>query len=648
MGNSWLVVSNAEKELANTIVNKYFSDCSQMDECLDIFKREYHHFIEQLPDPNVCFAIDETSISNNAITQVAYSLSERLGFNGANGVVLTSHILAIEMVKMSLIEWFKINGGYKEKDLFNLFYHNEKKLLDDNSFVNSLSHLRWYDPCVGGGVYPLAVISVMHLIGYNGAINLYGRDMNPLYVETTKLRIALAYGNQFDTVYRSLDDCFEVGDALDSYLDQPSFLDFTSEQATFDIVIGNPPYLSAGKINPIAKDKYSVNYPRINSKMADLYTYFIAHGLNALNNKGILTYVTPAQFQMSNYGRAIRTDIDDRAGLLAIADFDELPVFKNIGAHICVFSLSKGVKSDGFLRYEYDYLPEQDALASLYKNGRKLSQKNIGADGWNFSSDEVYEVLALLSSRGLTLKDYAPGVYSGLKSSCKKAFWLKENQLDGFSEYDLSFIKKMLIPKFIRRWHTEWNNDYFAVIKKDDILDESSKIYKHMLCYKEELCCRSDILNHPTWYGLRECNYYNKMSKSKILYPDISTGCRFVMDTEGYFIPDGAFFIPSEDYYLLGILNSCIGRYYFKEKCARIGNPQKGGRIRFKKVYVEDFPVVPKSSNLQVAERIEKIAIEATKNGDLPYSIEKELDNLALCLYQVPDKYKKLLLEAKI
>ena len=34
--------------------------------------------------------------------------------------------------------------------------------------------------------------------------------------------------------------------------------------------------------------------------------------------------------------------------------------------------------------------PTTMMTASLYKNGRKLSQKNIGADGWNFSSDEVY------------------------------------------------------------------------------------------------------------------------------------------------------------------------------------------------------------------------------------------------------------------
>ena len=647
MGCSWLVISNAEKDLANSIVKNFFGECNRMDECLSVFTKEYRRIIEQLPNPYLCFATDETSVSNNVITQVAYSLSERLGFNGANGVVLTSHILAIEMVKISLIEWFKINSKYDEKDLFNLFYHNEKKLLQEEPFVNSLACLRWYDPCVGGGVYPLAIISVLRSIGYDGDICIYGKDMNPLYVESTKIRIALSYGDGFDTVFHSLDDYFEVGDALDSYLDQPSLLD-SNEMQTFDIVIGNPPYLSAGKINPVAKNKYSANYPRINSKMTDLYTYFIAHGLNALNHKGVLTYVTPAQFQMSNYGRSIRKDIDDRAGLLTIADFDELPVFKKIGAHICVFSLSKGVKANTFLRREYDYLPERDALGELYTCGHKLSQKNIGVDGWNFSSDEVYEILSLLSSRGEKLKDYSPGVYSGIKSSCKKAFWLKINQLDGFSEYDMNFVKKLIIPKCIRRWHTEWNNDFLAVIKKDDILDEGSRIYNHMLAYKEELSKRSDIHNHPTWYGLRECNYYDKMGNPKIMYPDISTSCRFVMDTEGFFIPDGAFFIPSEDYYLLGVLNSCIGRYYFKEKCARIGNPQKGGRIRFKKVYVEDFPVVPKLSNPQIAMQIEKIAIEATIKGTLPSSLEEELDTLVMNMYQIPNKLKKILLEAKI
>ena len=110
-------------------------------------------------------------------------------------------------------------------------------------------------------------------------------------------------------------------------------------------------------------------------------------------------------------------------------------------------------------------------------------------------------------------------------------------------------------------------------------------------------------------------------------------------------IPDGAFFIPKEDYYLLGVLNSCVARYYFKEKCARIGNPQKGGRIRFKKVYVENFPVVPPHSNPALAKGIEAIAQKATDDGKLDAADACRLDDMVLDLYQIPDEYKEIFKE---
>lgn len=639
MNGTWLVISDAEKEFANTIIQEYFADCSDMESSVEAFKKNRIAIIEKIENRGNSFAKKNSDISTNSIAQIAYSLSEQIGFNGANGVVLTSNILAEDMVRMSLMEWICINSQYSRDDIYNLIYGNERWMLSDITLVHKIVNLRWYDPCVGGGVYPLSIIKVLIILGISIQPFIYGTDVNPLYVEATKIRVAMSMLGDFEKNYNYVDSYFAVGDALDTFLPQSNIFSYEKEAVEYDIVVGNPPYVSAGKINPDAKKKYSKNYPEIKTKMADLYTYFIAHGLNTLASKGVLTYVSPAQFQMSNYGKSIREVIQNNAGLLAIADFNELPVFKNIGAHISVYSLAKNYKPKDFIRYEYDELDEEYPLRRLYKNGVSITQKNVGADGWNFSSGDVCDILAFLSEHGQKLRDYSKGVYSGIKSGCKKAFWLKESELTGFSDYDLSHIRKMYIPKNIRRWHGEWHGEFFAIIKKDERLEEDSELFRHMLSYKEDLESRSDVQNHSTWYGLRECNYYDYLFAPKILYPDIATECRFMMDKDGMSIPDGAFFLPEENYYLLGILNSCIGRYYFKEKCARIGNPQKGGRIRFKKVYVEEFPVVSEKNNIDLANEISEIARKGTKEGGLDKSDEQRLDELALQLYQVPRKY---------
>ena len=243
------------------------------------------------------------------------------------------------------------------------------------------------------------------------------------------------------------------------------------------------------------------------------------------------------------------------------------------------------------------------------------------------------------------MKEYSGGVFSGIKTGCKKAFFLNESDLESYKDYDMDHCRKMIIPKRITAWKSQWAEDYLALVKKDEVLDLDSELYKRMLLYKNDLCSRSDVSGHDTWYGLRKCGYYDKFEQPKIIYPDISTECRFSMDCEARYVPDGAFFIAGEDYYLLGVLNSCIGRYYFRQKCARIGNPQMGGRIRFKKVYVEGFPVIDPAEDVDIAKEIELLARTAVKKGGINKEDSRRLDELVLILYNVPREYKTTIQE---
>lgn len=645
MTGTWMVISEAEKKVSNELVSTYFSEVTDFSSAIRILKNNADSIFKKIKNIKAPSAESESDISNNLIAQLAYAISEKINYNNSNGVVLTSHILAKDMVRMSLIEWLVINSNYPRDTIQRFVYGDEKWLLSDIEFTHKIVNIRWYDPCVGGGVFPIAIIDVLKSLGISVPPIIYGKDLNPLYIESTKIRIAITLDGDFNKNLEFIQSYYSTEDALDTFLPQEDIFHYESALDEFDIVVGNPPYVSGNRISPDAKNKYAKNYPQMRSKTADLYTYFIAHGLNALKARGVLTYVSPAQFQMSNYGKSIREDIESRAGLLTISDFNELPVFKNISSHISVYSLCKNYKPSVFLRYEYEELPDCDPLMQVYTHGTSLDQKNATAEGWNFSSFVVHDILTMLSSRGTTLREYSGGVYSGIKSSCKKAFFLKTAEIQDFLEYDLQFVKKMYIPKKIRRWHGEWSDEYFVVIKKDQVLDETSRIFHWMLQHKDELTSRSDIQNHSTWYGLRECNYYQELFSTKIIYPDIATECRFMMDKDGMCIPDGAFFIPKEDYYLLGVLNSCVARYYFKEKCARIGNPQKGGRIRFKKVYVENFPVVPPHSNPALAKGIEAIAQKATDDGKLDAADACRLDDMVLDLYQIPDEYKEIFKE---
>jgi hypothetical protein len=564
--------------------------------------------------------------------------------NGGNGVVLTSNILAEDMVKMGIIEWLASNTHLNRKIVADYIYGIGNIPSEDKQFIKEhIAALTWYDPCVGGGVFPMAIIEVYRELGVASVPHIFGNDLNPIYVAATKKRMELSLGMKESL---NLDEHFLCRDALDCNLPQYDLFSWNKLERQYDVVIGNPPYVKAGKIERKAKQKYASNYPEIENKGADLYTYFISHGLNALRNNGILTFVTPAQFQMSNYGKSIRRVIEQKGDICTVADFNELPVFKNIGVHTTVYSIVKAKREEGFVRYEYDVLPEKTPFERLYSQGTIFPQKNASEKGWFFSSANAYKVLEYLESIGMPLIEYSENVLSGIKSSCKAAFFVKRKDISEFDESDLCKCRRMLLPKKIKRWNSVWEDDFMVVVKKDELLNETSKLYAHMEKYKEELCARSDIAGHKTWYGLRPCGYYDKFDAPKIIYPDIATECRFSMDKESMYIPDGAFFIPGENYYLLGILNSCVGRYYFKQKCARIGNPMKGGRIRFKKVYIENFPVVSEKENVEVANKIQHIALSAVETGFLTEDQERQLDEYVMQMYRIPDEMRLSIMEA--
>jgi hypothetical protein len=117
------------------------------------------------------------------------------------------------------------------------------------------------------------------------------------------------------------------------------------------------------------------------------------------------------------------------------------------------------------------------------------------------------------------------------------------------------------------------------------------------------------------------------------------------MDTGGFFVSDGAFMIPKNDYFLLGILNSCIGRFYFRATCNSIGNPQEGGRLPFKKTYVENFPI-PKPLQETTTLRNEIACLAHSLANDQPVdNAVQRIDELSLELYRVPEQYRQIIRE---
>ncbi|MCC7565049.1 MAG: restriction endonuclease subunit R, partial [Methanomicrobiaceae archaeon] len=90
------------------------------------------------------------------------------------------------------------------------------------------------------------------------------------------------------------------------------------------------------------------------------------------------------------------------------------------------------------------------------------------------------------------------------------------------------------------------------------------------------------------WWELRACDYYQAFENPKIIFPDIAERPQFTLDAEGgFYNANTCYNIFNSDTYLLGILNSRLINFYYRNVAA----VYRGGYLRFFSQYVEALPI---------------------------------------------------------
>jgi len=109
----------------------------------------------------------------------------------------------------------------------------------------------------------------------------------------------------------------------------------------FDVVIGNPPYVSVGGLPQDSIDYLlSENY-RTTQKRVDLYIAFIEKSLNLLRHGGVFSFIIPYPFLNQDYSELLRKKVLDE-NLIQIVDLSDYPVFGDAAVRSIVLIIQKG------------------------------------------------------------------------------------------------------------------------------------------------------------------------------------------------------------------------------------------------------------------------------------------------------------------
>ena len=198
------------------------------------------------------------------------------------------------------------------------------KLLDDVTII---------DPACGSGAFLVGILD--ELVVYKKLVcdrseyllkidtiqnNIYGTDINSGAINVAKIRLLLSLEDSNATVpsYNILYGDSLSGQNPNAVLQKNLFSYFSDIESDnviswkrdfpkvfsnggFDIVIGNPPYVSSAEIG---ENKHNIvkQYNKIVPANSDLYVYFYIRGLEILKKNGIQSFICSNSWMYTEYG----------------------------------------------------------------------------------------------------------------------------------------------------------------------------------------------------------------------------------------------------------------------------------------------------------------------------------------------------------
>ena len=384
----------------------------------------------------------------------------------------------------------------------------------------------------------------------------------------------------------------------------------------FDIVIGNPPYISLEEIKGELKTYYSDPKKwQVKTGSIDLYCLFYEKGMQLLKPNGHLCYITSNKWLRSGYGEGLRHLFSTKYTPKLLVDMGG-QVFKSatVDTNILLVqnSLSKSNQTWCWSRPKDTGMENMSDL--IEQDGQYM---NFTSEPWVILSPIEQSIKAKIEKYGTPLKNWNVNIYRGILTGCNEAFIIdeaKKNELIAKDPNSAQIIRPILRGKDIKRYGYDFKGLYLIAthngykdvprVNIDDYpaikewLDNGGIAYngKEYKGY-EIIAKRADQGDTP--YNLRSCAYMDDFSKPKLLYSEIVQEPHFYLDKNGKFYNEATSFLMTGNHleYLQIMLHSKLMTFAFKHYYAGGGLGNTG--FRYKKAFLEKLPIIHPTKELE-------------------------------------------------
>ena len=379
----------------------------------------------------------------------------------------------------------------------------------------------------------------------------------------------------------------------------------------FDVIIGNPPYISleslkkeskvyAGMMGREEGTNHRVKVYTTHETRGDIYSLFVERGLQLLKKNGLLAYILPNKWMKVGYGKPLR-QLFLKQNLTQVIDFDDNQIFEDATTYTCIIRMTKA-KSAGEILSSTIRKVNSETLAEDVEERKKVFQTSELNDGiWIISSREDFEKAEAYKKKMGTLREFL-GYDSnyGIKVGLSKAFNVSietANRLIVENASASEILRPFMQGRGLIPFGKPETASYLLFIPKgftakafglnpedkeerEKMPDEHEawtwfesrypSVAHWLLQFKDEATKRTDKGDY--WWELRACAYYSEFSQPKLFYQTFQVRPCFIYSDQSVFCNNSMWFITIQNKALLALLWSNMGWWLISKYCPRIQN----------------------------------------------------------------------------
>ena len=441
--------------------------------------------------------------------------------------------------------------------------------------------------------------------------NLYGVDINEDAVEIAKLSLWLRTASK-GRCLTNLNDKIICANSL---------LEMPFEENSFDVVIGNPPYVRQEAIKE-QKEALSKIYEVANGT-ADLYVYFYELGIRMLKQNGLKGFICSNKFFRAKYGENLREYILKNTIVEEIADFNGVKVFEDATVDSAITIFKKQIPNENTIFKVVDI----DLI-----NSYEMKQNDLTKTSFTFVSLKELNIKKKMEQVGIPLKEWDINIYRGLQTGNNEVFTIDENIKNKLIEEDncsKDLIKPLLQGRHTDKYDYTFKDRYLIYINDETDINKYKAIYNYLLQYKNELSDKIEVKeNKMLWYSLYRPakNHIKEFDKEKLSWGDNPQYSSFCLLPENYYVLAPAYIMTGNNLkYLLSIMNTKLSFYYLASICPSL----QGRAISLKLQFLEKLPIpkIEEEKQQPFIKLVEEILESKQKIKDYKILLDEAIKN---------------------